>query len=136
MSDKPKACPFCQNAAVELAECTLHGFKGDRAAWCAECGWWGPPSFTDSGALEAWNARPIEDALRAEIERLKDALAVALAWTSFGATPWPYGITPWATARLEDRPLMSLPGESTNSQAALRRVRAALADELDDPEGE
>lgn len=64
-------CPFCgsDDLSVHLDD----GFS--YYVWCGNCG-----SLTDNDHLtekeviEAWNTRPAEDALKAEIERLKEAL--------------------------------------------------------------
>ena len=72
MNEDLKACPFCGCENVTLifwdddddGDCTVdcHGVK-----CCNAFDYWG--SQTD--VIAKWNTRPIEDALRAEIESLR-----------------------------------------------------------------
>lgn len=52
MSEELKPCPFCAGTRID-----------DNDAGCVTCG-----AFADS--IEAWNTRPIEDALNAKIDTL------------------------------------------------------------------
>ena len=77
MTDELKPCPFCGSKAKIVYDDSnddLH-FAGVRV--CCQnlsCGAKGVPYFLSYDAIESWNARPLESALLAEIERLRDAL--------------------------------------------------------------
>jgi hypothetical protein len=63
MSDELKACSFCGEPGKVTHD-------GEHAWWwveCVACGNVGPYDLGQSGAVEAWNARPIEDALREQL---------------------------------------------------------------------
>ena len=64
-----KLCPFCGGEA-QVNTWTMHGITESRC-FCpnSDC-----PNSVRTVALEQWNARPIEDALRAEIARLQEKL--------------------------------------------------------------
>ena len=66
-----KPCPFCGSKA------TLRGGNGG-ASWIIcdndTCRATQGIGVTDFDAIKLWNTRPAEDALKAEVERLKDAL--------------------------------------------------------------
>jgi len=65
-----KPCPFCGKDSTEI-------YRDDSGWWyalCGNCQHEGTPDLGKSGAREAWNTRPIEDAMRAEIERLRAKL--------------------------------------------------------------
>ena len=65
-----KPCPFCgRNKYLETQY-----EKGDHSVYCNYCGATGSFRVGDNSELDLWNTRPIEDALRAENERLKKAL--------------------------------------------------------------
>lgn len=70
MSDELKPCPFCGGEAVLNTE----SFSGVEV-FCIDCiiGTGTRSSIRD--AINMWNTRPAEDALKAENERLKEALA-------------------------------------------------------------
>lgn len=69
MSEELKPCPFCGDS--NLTE--IKGGEGQRAWSCDYCGADGPLVSTNDPekAEKAWNRRPIEDALKAEIVRLQ-----------------------------------------------------------------
>lgn len=64
-----KACPFCGKEMQKYDNC-----GDENTVWCANCGAIGPNELTPTRAIEFWNLRRIEDALRAESERLKSTL--------------------------------------------------------------
>ena len=65
-----KPCPFCgrKNIADYLSE------SGEILTYCIDC-------FEDTNGhpdrFDVWNTRPIEDALRAELDDLKKRLEIA-----------------------------------------------------------
>lgn len=81
MSDDPKLreCPFCGSDLIEYTTCD----PADKyaACYCMSCGVTGMEAYngycravreeTKPVCAKDWNTRPIEDALRAEIESLK-----------------------------------------------------------------
>lgn len=76
MTDELKPCPFC-GLKPNLNEAVTYqnGEKSSAFVRCPHCGL--AYSFGDKNeqAVSRWNTRPIEDALRAENERLRAALA-------------------------------------------------------------
>lgn len=77
MSDNElKPCPFCECEIIDVvAEEYLDGSKVFYTANCHECDTQHGGLFeTYDEATKAWNTRPLEDALRAEIERLRGDL--------------------------------------------------------------
>ena len=64
---EPKLCPFCGEMPELFTnpcyyyQCVKSGCEGQEVSW----------NDTEEEALKSWNARPIEDALRAEIAELK-----------------------------------------------------------------
>ena len=73
MSENLNPCPFC--GGEDLSVHFDDGFS--CYVWCGDCG-----SKTDNRhptkkeAIKAWNTRPAEDALKAEVERLKNELGI------------------------------------------------------------
>ena len=66
-----KPCPFC-GRAVSFAP------EDDAFIICTKCDVIGPGDCRNTvEAVEAWNRRPREEALEAENQRLRDALANA-----------------------------------------------------------
>ena len=67
MSEELKPCPFCPSPTdVRLT--------ADDAFWAVvfcSCGAHGAPSPDEDKAVEYWNTRPIEDALRAALEMVE-----------------------------------------------------------------
>jgi hypothetical protein len=68
-----KACPFCGDTHPILDE----PYNEDEyGVFCnVKCGATGPCDEDGEYAVKLWNTRPIEDALKAEIERLKGNIA-------------------------------------------------------------
>jgi Lar family restriction alleviation protein len=71
MTDELKECPFCGNTNIRLTT-----FRGLPAVVCDRCGA-STVSEQEYKAVAGWNARPMEYALRAEVERLTAELAAA-----------------------------------------------------------
>jgi len=79
MSDELKPCPFC-GADVDLVECFDEGTREDywrvlcRGRKCIS------PDYAEYSDVQsitaAWNTRPVEDTLRAELNRVAVFLAV------------------------------------------------------------
>lgn len=71
MSDQLKPCPFCGSTA------TMRG-GSDRASWIIcdnkKCSATQGLELSGKNAVQMWNHRHAEDALKAEVERLKAAL--------------------------------------------------------------
>lgn len=66
-----KPCPFCESddLSVHLDD----GFS--YYVWCGNCGsQTDNDHLTEKEAIKAWNTRPAEDELKAEVERLKEEL--------------------------------------------------------------
>jgi len=80
MTNKLKPCPFCGNTEddASLGQGSSESmFLSEQHIMYhveCECDAKGEPCETWEGAINAWNTRPIEDALEAENKRLKDAL--------------------------------------------------------------
>jgi len=67
--DDGEHCPFCGLETIELVD--------DKVCYCHDCG--------ASAWIEMWGKRPIEDALRAEVEELRaelDRMKDANRWFS------------------------------------------------------
>ena len=64
MSEELRPCPFCGEEPVQSGNFVACGNEN-----CPTCdNYWTDPQIL---TIEQWNTRPIEDELRAEIERLK-----------------------------------------------------------------
>lgn len=62
-----KPCPFCGSADIHDDDSSWF--------WCMDCGYgFEYGSGWKTGWVEQWNTRPIEDALRAEVEQLRSEL--------------------------------------------------------------
>ena len=71
MSKELKPCPFCGGEDTEIAP----GLKGDWYIGCLTCNYQiRCEDCTEEDTVRYWNTRPAEDALKAENERLKEAL--------------------------------------------------------------
>ena len=67
-----KPCPFCGSEGAILDE---PFYEDEYGCFCnKKCGAVGPCDEDGEKAIEFWNTRPIEDALRAEIARLSELL--------------------------------------------------------------
>lgn len=75
MKKELKPCPFCGCTAEEIYESPDWGFEINYHH-CDDCPVSGHNDQYETAeeAVEAWNTRPIEDALRAENARLLEAL--------------------------------------------------------------
>jgi hypothetical protein len=65
-SEGLKACPWCGGTEIDVDNC-----DSSPVFWwnhCVHCGTDGPADLGWSGANELWNTRPIEDALRKQLE--------------------------------------------------------------------
>jgi len=75
MSEELKACPFCGSLSVR------EGCDTPDAKWhyveCDDCHATSKADLGVSGAIENWNTRPLEDALRTELDACKSVLADA-----------------------------------------------------------
>jgi hypothetical protein len=71
-----KACPFCPSVGAPPYK---YG-NGDYACGCEDfrCDVDGPAGSTPGEAVDAWNNRPIEDALQQRIAALEAALRTCL----------------------------------------------------------
>jgi Lar family restriction alleviation protein len=70
-----KPCPFC--GAIDRHEIEVDERNNSTWIRCLGCGvmlW----KWSHSDAVSAWNTRPLEDALEAENQRLRDALKAVL----------------------------------------------------------
>lgn len=83
MSIELRPCPFCG----ETEGMTYVPFHGEYEVRCSSCQSRGPsPRTTSNHSIEAWNTRPIEDALNnriAELESKNQRLRLLLAETVF-----------------------------------------------------
>lgn len=76
MNDELKPCPFCGGFKATIEPVFIESFSTPRfCVICSDCGADSQVDLGQSGAEECWNTRPIEDALRAEIELLRSVLA-------------------------------------------------------------
>ena len=86
MSEQPKPCPFCGQYDPEIKRGQRYYFADCDFVDCGGCGACGPNVLVESGAIEAWNTRPIEDALRAALLKVE--------WFDDGSFP-SYSYCPW-----------------------------------------
>lgn len=71
MSDELKPCPFCGSSHIR----NIENGMGQNLTGCNSCGSRITYQIEDLElAAKVWNTRPVEDALRAENERLREAL--------------------------------------------------------------
>lgn len=73
MSDL-KPCMCCESNDIEIITYE-EKYHTRKIATCMDCGARGSVCDSKEEAIEAWNTRPAEDALQAEIERLKGEVA-------------------------------------------------------------
>ena len=70
MENKLKPCPFCK--PEDECQGALIVSDDRRWAWAEfACGARGPERRTEKEAINAWNTRTVEDALRARVEELR-----------------------------------------------------------------
>lgn len=70
MSEELKPCPFCgENVWTIYAGC-----GEDHSVVCENCEAESPIAKSAEDAVKEWNTRPAEDALKAEVERLRAEL--------------------------------------------------------------
>jgi Lar family restriction alleviation protein len=74
MSEEKKPCPFCSSTSL----CFDEDDAERRIALCRKCGASAGWRNRRKDALTAWNARPIEDTLRARVAELETACQCAL----------------------------------------------------------
>ena len=78
MFDEPKPCPFCGGKNPIIVRDVQYPDTPNARTWyaieCNICDATGDWDLGESGAIAKWNTRPVEDALRAENERLRGAL--------------------------------------------------------------
>lgn len=71
MFDDPKPCPFCGGKAPIIVKDVQYPNTPNARTWyaieCNACDAIGDWDLGESGAIEKWNTRPGENALRAEI---------------------------------------------------------------------
>lgn len=130
MSDDLKPCPWCRGTNLVLDTFGLGWFVSCENNACSAQG---PDKDTRAEAIVAWNTRPVEDKLRAEVARLREALArirddAAGPARNHGATFWGR----WC-ASFEKRARAAL--EETIELAAAIRQRAGETKDHDPPAG-
>ncbi len=69
--DELKACPFCGKNNGKIMYSDSRNWKWVH---CDKCGADGPADLGESGAIEHWNTRPIEDDLRHQLDIATRAL--------------------------------------------------------------
>ncbi len=83
MTNELKPCPFCgpdtpgareYSPRMAIVDEGVNEPDGLYAVYCPLCGTVGDDYSSMEAAIIEWNARPTEDALRAENERLREAL--------------------------------------------------------------
>ena len=137
MSKGLMPCPIC-GAHAELLAAEIRETH-DAMVECTQCGTTGPTTKTSAEAVAAWNTRAADAevaGLRAEVERLREALA-------FYAAPWGPAVLmdlsltnrTWTTETScwTYRVTVTEPGYAIPEQSPLldwgRKARAALAEE-------
>lgn len=68
--DELKPCPFCKGLNIVRYS---YNFSNNIHYQCSKCGCL---SIFDNKSKDTWNTRPAEDALKAEVERLKADLEI------------------------------------------------------------
>lgn len=77
--DELKPCPFCGSNRIIEDTATDNTGAIPMTVWfvkCAVCGSFKNSISNHSRAMKRWNTRPIEDALKAEVERLETDLVI------------------------------------------------------------
>lgn len=138
MDEQLKPCPFCGEAPHMMVwndasrpgtdiecvgmDCPTRGcevcVKGDDH---------------ERRAIAAWNTRPVEDALRAEVERLRTAPLLCCAWCGEELsidTPSEFGgVAMKHLLSCPSHPQRELEGQIAELTAEVERLRTALAGE-------
>ena len=85
MSDELKRCPFCGSEAMILYD----GLDKECCVSCRnnDCEFCGDAGDDEQAVIDKWNTRPLEDALEAEIARLKRLVSAA----KHGLASYAYG---------------------------------------------
>jgi Lar family restriction alleviation protein len=86
MSEELKPCPFCGGDASLIVK-TFFGLPEEDVytVACNDCKSQSCYSDDHKETIKIWNTRPAEDALKAEVERLKAVLAEIAATLATGA---------------------------------------------------
>lgn len=87
MKSELKPCMKCGSDAVKL------DYRWDSITlsksyfvYCVNCNTYFYGNYAEDSTITKWNTRPAEDALKAEVERLKEALSDMCAlWNALGA---------------------------------------------------
>ena len=88
-----KACPFC-GKRPKLKKSTRPGSE-QAVVTCGDWACYGSPTSTKGTAsvtVARWNTRPVEDALRAELEQLEIAFGLYVYHTTDGKLSKPYDV--------------------------------------------
>ena len=82
MTDELKACPFCGGGGAGYIDDVQYPDTPHERVWyavtCGKCDANGAGDLGKSGAVEKWNTRRLEDALRARIAELEERLRITL----------------------------------------------------------
>jgi hypothetical protein len=95
--DRLRACasPWCDHAAFVASTDTDMFYGKAYQVQCSQCSMGGPVKRTEAEAIDAWNVRPVEDAL---VEALREArLQIEYLDGRF-----PTGTSPAAIAKIDD----------------------------------
>lgn len=87
MSNELNPCPFCGSNQIIEDTATDNTGVVPMTVWivkCAVCGSFKNSISNPDRAKKRWNTRPAEDALKAEVERLKSVIAEIGAMTLTG----------------------------------------------------
>lgn len=84
MSEELKPCPFCGNSE-DLTVTRINNSTGYRRIECKKCDYNRYIYGTKQDAIRKWNTRPAEEALKAEVERLKGVIAEIATTLATGA---------------------------------------------------
>lgn len=127
MTEELKPCPFCLGKNPIVVKDVQYPDTPRARTWyaveCNVCDATGDWDLGESGAIEKWNTRPIEDALQAKINLLTFELAAARGRIDRDK-PWllPHGQTVWYNGSPVD-PI----AEIMELRAEVERLRAIAA---------